>query len=261
MNLDLKNKIALVCGGSEGLGFASAKEMASLGAHIILLSRNEDKLERAVKELKKINNLNHEYISADTSDLETLKLQISKRVGFSPIHILVNNTGGPSPGNILEEEPEKFIETFKQHVMAAQILTKLLIPGMIESKYGRILNIISTSVRQPLSILAVSNTIRGAMASWAKSLSLELAKHKITVNNILPGTIDTSRVQNILKQQMESTGKTKEELISHFIKDIPLGRIGTVDEFGPAVAFLASPAASYITGVSLPVDGGKIKSI
>lgn len=261
MNLDLKGKHALVCGGSDGLGFASANEMSLLGANVTLLARTEEKLKAAVGQLDTSKGQRHQFRSVDTADLDNIEVTAKELVSHSPIHILVNNTGGPAPGNILDEDPDKFINAFKQHVMAAQILSKAVIPGMRQHNYGRIINIISTSVRQPISILAVSNTIRGSMASWAKTMSLELAADQITVNNLLPGTIDTSRIRAIIKQQMEVTGKTKEELITNFEKDIPMHRIGVPEEFGAVVAFIASPAASYITGTSIPVDGGKIKSI
>ena len=194
MNLDLSNKTALVGGGSEGLGFASASEMALLGANIILLARSEDKLIAAVKKLDTSKGQRHQYVSVDTSDSDKLKSKIEGLLEHSPIHILVNNTGGPAPGNILKEQPEKFVQAFQQHLLAAQIVSTLVIPGMKQAGYGRILNIISTSVRQPIAILAVSNTIRGAMASWGKTLSLELAADGITVNNVLPGSIYTSRI-------------------------------------------------------------------
>ena len=174
---------------------------------------------------------------------------------------MVNNTGGPAPGNILKEQPEKFVQAFQQHLLAAQIVSTLVIPGMKQAGYGRILNIISTSVRQPIAILAVSNTIRGAMASWGKTLSLELAADGITVNNVLPGSIYTSRIYSIINQQMEATGKFKEEIVKNFESAIPMGRLGVAEEFGSMMAFLASPSASYVTGATIPMDGGKIKSI
>ncbi len=174
-----------------------------------------------------------------------------------PVHILVNNTGGPPPGTVIEARPEEFTTAFAQHLICNQILVQAVVPGMQAAGYGRIINIISTSVKQPIAGLGVSNTIRGAVASWAKTLASELAPFGITVNNVLPGMTRTQRLDSLIASKAEKTGKTIEQITQEMIREIPAGRIGMPHEFAAAVAFLASPAASYITGINLPVDGGR----
>jgi len=261
MNLDLSGKRALVCGASKGLGLASAIELAKLGAQLILLARSEEALQDAVTTLNKINDQSNRYVQADLLDHKDLKYKLNEILEFGPIHIVINNTGGPAPGQLLSANPEAFERAFKMHILASDLITKLLIPGMKASSYGRIINIVSTSVRQPIAGLAVSNTIRGAMASWAKTLSNELAEDQITVNNILPGTTNTERIQELIAGWQEQLGKPRKDVEEMLMDQIPMGRFATPEEIASVIAFIASPAASYITGTSIPVDGGKIKSI
>jgi len=262
MNLNLKNYRALVCGGSQGLGLASAKELAILGAEIILLSRSEEKLKLAAAELETTDGQSHSYISCDMSDTAKLQSVICQELTSNgDIHIFINNTGGPPGGKIQDANSAELSNAFASHIVAGHTIAKELIPGMTTAGYGRIINIVSTSVRQPIPGLGVSNTIRGSMASWSKTLSGELAHLGITVNNVLPGTTNTQRLTDILTKKAESLNLSLEEMTALMLKEVPMNRIAEPEEIAGAVAFLASPAASFITGVSLPVDGGKIKSI
>ena len=261
MNLNIKGKTALVCGGSKGLGYGAAIELANLGAKVILVARNESLLKANVAHLNTINQVDNSYIQLDFSEIDNVREVITNSVSKKPIHILINNTGGPAPGLISESTADQLTNAFANHILVSNMLAQLLIPGMKASNYGRIINIVSTSIRQPIAGLGVSNTIRGAMGGWAKTLSNELAHLSITVNNILPGTTKTERLGGLISSRQAQSGKSEEQVTNALIAEIPLGRFAEVEEIANAIAFLASPAASYITGVSLPVDGGKIRSI
>jgi 3-oxoacyl-[acyl-carrier protein] reductase len=259
MNLDLTGKKAVVCGSTQGLGFASALQLSKLGAELILMARNEKKLQDAVDQLDNSKGQKHQFIVADFQFPQIVKNGIDHYVAQKNIiHILVNNTGGPKSGNITEATPEDFLSAFNSHLICNHILASAVLPGMKSSGYGRIINIISTSVKEPIKGLGVSNTIRGAVASWAKTLANEVGQFGITVNNVLPGYTRTARYDSIIKNLVNVSQKSDQEIESGFTSAIPLQRIGTPMEFGAAVAFLCSPAASYITGINLPVDGGKI---
>lgn len=258
MNLDLSGKNAIVCGSTQGLGFASAAELALLGANITLVARNETKLQEAVKKLDTAKGQHHDYLVADFSSAENVNRAIlSFTSSGKTAEILVNNTGGPAGGTALDAKPGEFAAAFESHLICNQILVQALVPGMKTAGYGRIVNIISTSVKQPLKNLGVSNTIRAAVANWSKTLATELAPFGITVNNVLPGFTRTVRADYIIEKKMKDTGKTEEEVIKEFIAEIPAGRMGIAEDFGAAVAFLCSPSAGYITGINLPVDGGR----
>lgn len=258
MNLSLTDKHALVCGSTQGIGKAVAVELASLGARITLVARNEDELKKVCAELPDNNSVQHDYICADFSKPDELKSRVEKYISQNDaIHILVNNTGGPPGGAVTEAKTEEFISTFNNHLICNHILAQAVLEGMKKEKYGRIINIISTSVKQPLKNLGVSNTIRAAVANWAKTLAGEVAKYNITVNNVLPGATDTIRLKSILEAKNQRTGKSISELKQEMISEIPMARFADANEIANAVAFLASPAASYITGINLPVDGGR----
>ena len=261
MNVSLSGKNALVCGGSKGIGRACAIELSLLGANVILLARNIDLLIDTLKELDISQNQKHHFISASTSDHTSLHKKIKGLLNQITIHILVNNTGGPSSGALLSSPEEDFTKAFQNHLLANHLLASLVVPGMKKAKYGRIINIISTSVKIPIKGLGVSNTIRGAVASWSKTLSNELGPFGITVNNVLPGSTDTDRLHEIIIQKVEKSLMDKEEVIRSMIDEIPMARFGSPHEVASAVAFLASPAASYITGINLPVDGGRTGSL
>lgn len=257
MNLDLTGKHALVGGGSKGLGLASAIELAALGATVTLASRTEVDLQSALNRLPALNGQAHDYLVLDYDQPETVRIAVRKRLESVAYHILVNNTGGPPPGPIRLADVDEFEVAFRRHLVINQILSQLLMPGMRADGYGRIINVISTSVKQPLNGLGVSNTVRAAVANWAKTLASEVAPFGITVNNVLPGATKTERLESIIRTKSGKSGLSEEDTISAMEAEIPLGRFARPEEFGAAVAFLASPAAGYITGINLPVDGGR----
>ncbi len=259
MNLDLSGKNAVVCGSTQGIGKASAIELALLGATVTLLARDEARMVGVLPELSTHANQKHNYLIADFNFPDQLKSALQS-VG-QPIHILINNTGGPPPGQAIDSTTDAFVQAFSNHLLCNHILVQALAPGMKSEKYGRIINVISTSVKVPIRGLGVSNTIRGAVASWAKTLSLELAPFGITVNNVLPGASMTGRLRAVIQANADKSGKTFEEAKQAMINDIPAGRISETIEVASLVAFLATPAAGYINGTSIPVDGGRTGSI
>jgi 3-oxoacyl-[acyl-carrier protein] reductase len=261
MNLDLNGKRAVVCGSTQGIGKASAIELALLGAEITLVARNEEKLKAVCKELPVTGGQRHNYIVADFSSTDQVANRIAEFASKNIGHILVNNTGGPPAGPAIDASPEDFSRAFSAHLLCNQILVQALVPGMKKDKYGRIINVISTSVKIPIQGLGVSNTVRGAVANWSKTLSAELGPYGITVNNILPGAALTARLDAIIKSRAEKTGKTSEEIRQEMMNEIPARRIGDPREVAAAIAFLASPAAGYINGINIPVDGGRTGSL
>jgi 3-oxoacyl-[acyl-carrier protein] reductase len=261
MDLKLDGKNAVVCGSTQGIGKAAAFELALLGADITLIARDEKKLKAVAKDLPTPLGQKHDYLVADFNFPEQLQAGLEKHFSRETFHILVNNTGGPAPGNALDAKSDEYIKAFTNHLLCNQVLVQALVPGMRKSQYGRIINIISTSVKIPIRGLGVSNTIRGAVANWAKTLSVELAPFGITVNNILPGAIMTSRLETLIKNRAKKGGKSADEIRKDMIAEIPLGRIGETSEVAAAIAFLASPAAAYINGISVPVDGGRTGSL
>jgi 3-oxoacyl-[acyl-carrier protein] reductase len=261
-DLNLRNKNAIVCGSTKGIGKAVALELASLGANIILIARNESSLKTVVAELDHSQGQNHQYVCADFSKTNEVKEKITSFMKNNPpVHILVNNTGGPAGGAIADAALEAFEQTFAQHLLNNHILAQAVIPGMKAEKYGRIINIISTSVKQPIKGLGVSNTIRAAVASWAKTLAGELASFGITVNNVLPGATQTERLHDLVEAKAKNIGRSVEEISNDMLSEIPAKRFALAEEIAYAAAFLASPAAAYITGINLPVDGGRTGSL
>ena len=258
MNLNLKNKTALVCGSTQGLGLASATEIALLGANVILMARDEEKLKNTLSKLDTSLGQQHNYIVADFSSHENVSAAINNYlIDGNQIHILVNNTGGPAGGKAIDANIEEYLQAFNNHLICNHILVQAIVPGMKAAGFGRIINVISTSVKQPLAGLGVSNTIRAAVANWSKTLSSELGQFGITVNNVLPGFTQTTRADYVIKKKAVDSGKSEEEVMKSLVAEIPVGRIGQPEEFGAAVAFLCSPAAAYINGINLPVDGGR----
>lgn len=255
MNLDLTGKTALVCGSTAGIGKAIAKELAEMGASVILMARNEDKLKASVLEMNAERNQNHSYLVADFSDVESVKHAVSSIK--KQVNVLINNTGGPPGGPIEEAELEEFSAAFQMHLLCNHVLVQGVKQGMVDSGYGRIINIISTSVKIPLNGLGVSNTIRGAVANWSKTMANELGVYGITVNNVLPGATATERLSAIIENKATKTGKSKAEIEKQFQDAVPLKRVAQPEEIAAAAAFLASPAASYINGINVPVDGGR----
>lgn len=261
MNLDLTGKHALVCGSTQGIGKASAVELALLGARVTLIARNEDKLKAVLKELPASKGAEHDYIVVDFNAPDELRSKVTDYVRSHTVHILVNNTGGPPAGQAIDAHTQDFIQAFSNHLVCNHILVQALVDGMKSANYGRIINVISTSVKIPIRGLGVSNTIRGAVANWAKTLSLELAPFGITVNNVLPGSTMTGRLESLLSANAQKTGKTFDEAKQDMIREIPAGRIADAHEVAAAIAFLATPAAGYINGINVPVDGGRTGSL
>ena len=260
MNLNLNNKYALVCGSTAGIGKATAISLALEGTKVTLLARNEEKLKAVLKELP--DSAKHDYIIADFSNPEVLEEKISAYVkthhGF---HILVNNTGGPAGGPIFSAKLSEFETAFTQHLKCNHVLVQALVPFMKETGYGRIINVISTSVKQPLDGLGVSNTIRGAVANWSKTLANELGQFGITVNNVLPGATGTERLTEIIKNKSAKTGISEDAATEAMKQAVPAKRFAKPEELAHAITFLASDCASYINGINLPVDGGRTKSL
>lgn len=258
MTLELLDKRALVGGASRGIGLGCAHSLAKAGATVTLMARDPDALTGAARDLPTPVSQTHEVLPQDSADWRGIHVAVSAHVEENgTIEILVHNTGGPPPGPAIDAEPEQFDTAFDMHIMSGQALVRALVPGMRESGYGRIINIISSSVVTPLPNLGVSNTIRGAVAQWGRTLAAELAADGITVNNLLPGSIDTTRLRTTMRRIAHNTGSTVDEVEERTIKAIPTGRLGEPSDIGSVVAFLASPAAAYVNGVNLPVDGGK----
>ncbi len=261
MNITLNHKNAIIAGSSSGIGLAIATELASLGTNCILLARNESKLQEIIKTLDTQQGQKHQYFVADFSDSDQVRNVAQEIVATNPIHILINNTGGPPSGQILSASETEFLQAFHSHLICNHHLAQAVIPSMKAENYGRIVNIISTSVKIPLKGLGVSNTTRGAVASWAKTLSNEIASFGITVNNILPGATKTSRLSAIINNKAKNVASEVDTVEAEMKKEIPMGRFGQPEEIAAVAAFLCTPAASYLTGVSIQVDGGRTGTI
>jgi 3-oxoacyl-[acyl-carrier protein] reductase len=280
MDISLIGYRAIVCGSTQGIGRAAAIELASLGASVTLVARNPEKLEQVCRELPVRRDVaehtgkaasaraatqTHRWFAADFADpasvQEAIRTELTHQSAAGPYTILVNNTGGPPGGPIADAPPEAFLAAFRSHLICNHLLVQALLPGMKSVNFGRIINIISTSVRAPIPGLGVSNTIRAAVANWAKTLAAELAPFGITVNNVLPGFTDTERLRQLFTDRATRENKPPEQVTADAIATIPAGRLGRAEEIAAAVAFLATPASSYITGINLPVDGGRTQSL
>ena len=259
MNLNLKNKNALVCGSTQGIGKATAILLAKEGANVTLIARNEEKLKAVLSELNNNGEQSHDYLIADFSKPMELKQVLEgSELQF---HILVNNTGGPAGGPVFNAKIEEFESAFTQHLKCNHILVQALVPFMKTQCFGRIINVISTSVKQPLDGLGVSNTIRGAVASWSKTLANELGEFGITVNNVLPGATGTERLNEIIKNKAAKTGKSFDAVSETMKNASPAKRFAKPEEIANAIVFLTSEKASFINGINVPVDGGRTKSL
>jgi len=255
MNLSLSGRRAIVCGSTSGIGRACAQLLAERGASVVLAARDEEKL---ISTVNSLDGDDHSYICADFNDPENLRLKTIDHINKTGvIHILMNNSGGPPGGPLIEANPDEFEIAFKRHVISSHILTQAVVPGMKEKGYGRIINIISTSVNQVIPGLGVSNTIRGAVAQWVKTLAIELGPYGITANNVLPGYIDTDRLKNLLEKSAKDKNITYDQMVTETEKKTALGRIGLPTEVASAVAFIASEAGGYISGTNFSVDGGR----
>lgn len=261
MNLSLKDKKALVCGSTQGIGLAIAKELALLGASCVLVARNEESLKNAITQLDMSLGQLHQYLVADFSNTEQVKEVIGNFAKNQPVDILVNNTGGPPAGKITDAKDSDFLSALNLHLINNHNITTSLLEGMKVAGYGRIINIVSTSVKVPLPNLGVSNTTRAAVAGWAKTMANEVAKFGITVNNVLPGATSTLRLSSIIENKSQKTNTETAVVESEMLHEIPMGRFGKPEEVAALAAFLATPAAGYITGQSICVDGGRTGSI
>lgn len=257
MEFGLKDRVALVCGSSQGIGAAIARSLAAEGVATLLVARNRNKLEQLLKELP---GSNHEMHPLDLSSKEEVK-GLCDKLASRTIDIVINNAGGPDPGLVKDAKTEDFESAINLHLLSSHHIMQAVLPGMKSRGFGRFINIISTSVKIPIPGLGVSNTTRGAMASWAKTLSSEVASYGITVNNILPGTVDTDRLEAIFSRQAQDAGTTSAITRSRMIESIPARRIGEPKEVGDLALFLASERAAYINGVSIPIDGGRTGSL
>lgn len=254
MPMDLSGRHALVCGASQGIGLAAAQHLAGLGACVTLLARNADRLTSALATLE---GDGHAFEVADFSQPDSVAEAAQRVTARRPVEILINNTGGPAGGPISEAQASAFLATFEQHLICNHLLATTVLDGMKAAGWGRIINVISTSVKQPLPGLGVSNTIRGAVASWAKTWATEVAPHNITVNNVLPGATGTQRLSSLAEAKAQKTGTTPDAVLKAMAAQVPMGRTAEPEEIARAIAFLASPAANYISGINLPVDGGR----
>lgn len=261
MDLNLKGKRALVAGSTQGIGKAIAAELANLGASVTLLARNEAKLNEVKDTLFQAAGQMHQVLVADFAKPNDLKSVLEAHIVENQYHILVNNTGGPPAGQAIEADIEAFRIAFNQHLICNQLLAQATVPFMKEEHYGRIINVISTSVKSPIPGLGVSNTIRGAVGNWSKTLANELGPFGITVNNILPGATATQRLTSIIENKANKTGQSIDEVEEAMKAEIPARRFALPEEVAAAAAFLATPSAGYINGINVPVDGGRTPSL
>jgi 3-oxoacyl-[acyl-carrier protein] reductase len=258
MVFDFSGRHALVGGGTRGIGLATARMLADGGASVTLVGRQPEVGAEALRLLDTSQGQQHRFLSADHAEPEDFMSDIHDLLIHHPVHILINNSGGPPPGPLLSEPTEKFLSVFQQHLLTSHRLVQAVVPGMKAANYGRIIQVISTSVKAPLANLGVSNTVRGAVASWAKTLATELGPSGITVNNVLPGATATERLEGIIANKANKTGESLDAISREMLAEIPLNRFAQPEETAAAIAFLASPLAGYITGINLPVDGGRL---
>lgn len=261
MDISLVNKTAVICGSSQGIGLAAAIELATLGANCMLISRDATRLHEALAKLPVQEGQHHQFKVADFTDIQAVQRAIDDIVSKQTVQILINNTGGPKGGAILSAASTEFTAAFQQHLINNQNLVNAVLPGMREANYGRIINIISTSIKTPLAGLGVSNTIRAAVAAWAKTLANEIGAYNITINNILPGLTETARLSSLVASAAMDGNKSEQDVATALKATIPLKRFGKAAEIANVIAFLASPAAAYVHGVSIPVDGGRTPSL
>ncbi|MNJ94858.1 3-oxoacyl-[acyl-carrier-protein] reductase FabG [compost metagenome] len=258
LSWNLSGKTALVSGASQGIGEATALILASRGARVIALARNEEKLKGLVSRL---SGEGHSYIVADLAKTDLVEREVLPQLKGKDVQILINNAGGPQGGPLLEASIKEFDEPLRAHLLASHLLVQACVPQMTAFQYGRIINIISTSVKNPIPNLGVSNTVRGAMASWSKTLAGELGVHGITVNNVLPGYIKTGRLESLMQASAQKQSLNEQEIEEQWKETVPLKRIGRPEEVAEVISFLVSPAASYVNGINVPVDGGRTPSL
>ncbi|MDQ1118978.1 MULTISPECIES: SDR family oxidoreductase [Pseudoxanthomonas] len=262
MDLNLSGRHALVCGASEGIGRAAAIELALLGCDVTVLARRQAMLQQLVAELPVVQEgQTHGWLFGDDGKTEMLSTDVVGLAARKPVHVLINNGGGPPGGRAIDADLDAYLTAFRHHTLANHVRVQAVLPGMRAAGWGRIVNVVSTSVYEPIPNLGVSNTIRASVAGWAKTLSRELGPDGITINNVLPGFTRTARMDHIVQDRMQANGQSAEQILDGIAQGVPVRRIGEAADIAAAIAFLASPAAGYITGVSLAVDGGRLQSI
>ena len=260
MKIELSGKKALIGGSSKGIGLGIAKQLAESGASVCLMARNETKLKEIVSKLPSSENQNHDYLVVDFSNFDGFKIIIEEYVDKNRIDILINNTQGPPAGNSLSKDIESYQEAFDLLFKSVVYTTSLIVPKMLKNKWGRIINVTSVSVKEPLNYLVLSNSIRSAVVAWAKSLSFDVGKDGVTVNSILTGYFDTERIKDLNKEKSKSLNISEDEVLEKMKSLVPINRLGKTEEYGYLVSFLSSDKAAYINGASIPIDGGLLKS-
>tara|TARA_B110001450_G_C17583393_1_gene465910 strand:+ start:153 stop:938 length:786 start_codon:yes stop_codon:yes gene_type:complete len=260
MKIELSGKKALIGGSSKGIGLGIAKQLAESGASVCLMARNETKLKEIVSKLPSSENQNHDYLVVDFSGFDGFKIIIEEYVDKNRIDILINNTQGPPAGNSLSKDIESYQEAFDLLFKSVVYTTSLIVPKMLKNKWGRIINVTSVSVKEPLNYLVLSNSIRSAVVAWAKSLSVDVGKDGVTVNSILTGYFDTERIKDLNKEKSKSLNISEDEVLEKMKSLVPINRLGKTEEYGYLVSFLSSDKAAYINGASIPIDGGLLKS-
>jgi len=260
MKIELSGKKALIGGSSKGIGLGIAKQLAESGASVCLMARNETKLKEIVSKLPSSENQNHDYLVVDFSDFDGFKIIIEEYVDKNRIDILINNTQGPPAGNSLSKDIESYQEAFDLLFKSVVYTTSLIVPKMLKNKWGRIINVTSVSVKEPLNYLVLSNSIRSAVVAWAKSLSVDVGKDGVTVNSILTGYFDTERIKDLNKEKSKSLNISEDEVLEKMKSLVPINRLGKTEEYGYLVSFISSDKAAYINGASIPIDGGLLKS-
>ena len=258
MKIELAGKKALIGGSSKGIGLGIASQLAESGASVCLMARNESKLKEIVNQLP--NSENHSYLVVDFSNFEEYKIKIEAYLENNQVDILVNNTQGPPAGNSLSKDIDSYQEAFDLLFKSIVYTTSLVVPKMQNNKWGRIINVTSVSVKEPLNYLVLSNSIRSAVVAWAKSLSVDVAKDGVTVNSILTGYFDTERIKELNKEKSKSLNISEEEVLEKMKSLVPINRLGKTEEYGYLVSFLSSDKAAYINGASIPIDGGLLRS-
>ena len=258
MKIDLSGKKALIGGSSKGIGLGIASQLAESGASVCLMARNKSKLEEIINQLP--NSENHSYLIVDFSNFEEYKIKIEAYLENNQVDILVNNTQGPPAGNSLSKDIDSYQEAFDLLFKSIVYTTSLIVPKMQKNKWGRIINVTSVSVKEPLNYLVLSNSIRSAVVAWAKSLSVDVGKDGVTVNSILTGYFDTERIKELNKEKSKSLNISEDEVLEKMKSLVPVNRLGKTEEYGYLVSFLSSDKASYINGASIPIDGGLLRS-
>ena len=258
MKIDLAGKKALIGGSSKGIGLGIASQLAESGASVCLMARNKSKLEEIINQLP--NSENHSYLIVDFSNFEEYKIKIEAYLENNQVDILVNNTQGPPAGNSLSKDIDSYQEAFDLLFKSIVYTTSLIVPKMQKNKWGRIINVTSVSVKEPLNYLVLSNSIRSAVVAWAKSLSVDVGKDGVTVNSILTGYFDTERIKELNKEKSKSLNISEDEVLEKMKSLVPINRLGKTEEYGYLVSFLSSDKAAYINGASIPIDGGLLRS-